>query len=235
MMSPLAGWPIHWEQCISRGARLERLACHSKMKALIKKYLPSSGTLKDYVWKKMNWFHTYKILLLLILLVPTIQTFIDIPRTFDRASAIFLDHTRLNPSDSSAITVLAGTITFLEVIFTLFITYIAIHAVAKENCKMVAIFASFLTLMVVTSALLKLEDERLLFIDSIRSLMFFLFALIIYIKKDSPSRDVIWLHDCFQCCHRCLHARGAAIVSLLDNKITLLIVPPAMFSLASHT
>lgn len=161
------------------------------MHASIKKYLPSSGALKDYLCKKMNWFYTYKILLLLILLVPTIQTFIDIPRTFERASAIFLDHTRLNPSDSSAISALAGTITFLEVIFTLFITYIAMHAVAKENWRMVAIFASFLTFMVVTSALFKLEDERLLFIDSIRSIMFFLFALIVYIKSDPAPRNVI--------------------------------------------
>lgn len=190
----------------------------------------------------MNWFHTYKIFLVLILLVPTIQTFIDIPRTFDRASAIFIDHTRLNPSDSSAISALAGTITLLEVIFTLFITYIAIHAVVKENCKMVAIFASFLSLMVVTSALLKLEDERLLFIDSIRSLMFFLFAFIIHIKKDSPQ-EAIWFNCIIvaKCCHWLAYTRakrrerGAAIVSLLHNKITLLIVPPAMFIVASHT
>lgn len=156
------------------------------MTTLIKEYLPSPSTVKEYLIRKVNWFDTYKVILLLILLVPTIQTFIDIPRTFERASSIFLDHTRLNPSDSSAISALAATITFLEVTFSLFITFIAIHAVAKENGKMVAIFASFLIFMVVMSALLKLEDERLLLIDSIRSLMFFLFAFILYVKNDRP-------------------------------------------------
>lgn len=137
--------------------------------------------------KKINWLYVFKIVLLVILLLPTIQIFIEIPRIYETTSTAVHLHTKPNPVDEPSIKVLTILITFIAIISVLCITFVAMHAVVKENGKWVSIFSVFLAVMVILSAFLKLETPRLLLIDGVRSILFFFYSYILC--KRNPTQE----------------------------------------------